>query len=114
MASAPERVVMDLPWNAGALRLARNALREWGATPEAEVVLRELVTNALDHGAPPVSLVAERRDKTFWIGVCDECRDWVHTDSDSAGLPLVEAFATSWGVTPVEHHGKCVWADVPT
>ncbi len=114
MASESERLVMDLPWKADALRLALNALREWGANVEAELVVRELVTNALDHGAPPFSLIAERRGKWLWIGVCDECGDWGHDACDSVGMSLVEAFSTSWGVTSVKDHGKCVWADVPT
>ncbi|HTL86086.1 MAG TPA: ATP-binding protein [Acidimicrobiia bacterium] len=108
-----ERKLMELPWTASSPRLARTALQHWGANLEAEVVVSELVMNAVRHGAPPVSLVAERTAETFRVGVCDDRHDMGAPGPDSVGLQLVEAFATTWGVTPIRGDGKCVWAEFP-
>jgi anti-sigma regulatory factor (Ser/Thr protein kinase) len=108
-----ERILMDLPWNASAPRCARKALRAWGANPEANVVVSELVTNALQHGEPPISLVTERTAEIFRIGVCDKRHDLGAVSRDSVGLRIVEALSRSWGVEQVKHNGKCVWAEFP-
>jgi len=73
----------------------------------------ELVTNAVRHGAPPISLVSERTADTFRIGVCDARRDMGPPEAESNGLRLVDAFATDWWVAPVARDGKCVWAEFP-
>ena len=104
---------MDLPWTASAPRLARAALRQWGANPEAAVVVSELVTNAVRHGAPPISLITERTAETFRIGVCDERHDMGSPEAESRGLLLVEGFARTWWVATVHRGGKCVWAEFP-
>jgi hypothetical protein len=106
-------MLMALPWTASAAGFARDALQRWGANPEAAVVVSELVTNALRHGAPPISLVTERTSETLVIGVCDERDDMGTSETESMGLRLVEAFATSWWVTPAREGGKCVWAEFP-
>jgi hypothetical protein len=111
--TSPERVVTDLPWAVSAPSLARAALRRDGANPEAEVVVTELVTNALCHAAPPISLVTERTADTFRISVFDERGDMGAAAPDSFGLRLVEAFSATWGVGEVGGDGKCVWAEFP-
>jgi anti-sigma regulatory factor (Ser/Thr protein kinase) len=106
-----ERILIDLPWEISASRIARDALGRWGANPEAAVVVSELVTNALRHGAPPISLVTERTAETFRISVHDERRDMGALAPDSLGLRLVEAFSARWGISHVNDDGKCVWAE---
>jgi two-component sensor histidine kinase len=76
-------------------------------------VVSELVTNALRHGAPPISLVTERTAETFRVGVCDERREMGAPAPDSRGLRIVEAFSATWGISRFDGDGKCVWAEFP-
>jgi anti-sigma regulatory factor (Ser/Thr protein kinase) len=64
-----------------AVRTARglvgNALREWGRADlvdDATLVVSELVTNALVHGAPPVTVTVVY-ESVLVIEVADSCRD---------------------------------------
>lgn len=105
-----------------AAREARAALRararSWGCPPasaEAEVVVSELVTNALCHGTAPIELRVSLADGSLRLVVSDhghampalvpvDARD-VH----GRGLALVEALARSWGFVG-RPDGKDVWA----
>ncbi len=84
---------------------------------DVELTVAELVTNAVLHGAPPLSLRITPQDDLVRIEVGDGSRQTpVRGRADVAsmtgrGLALVEALATRWGVEPVAD-GKVVWAEV--
>ncbi|MFC3995296.1 ATP-binding protein [Nocardiopsis sediminis] len=114
---------------AGAREVAAGALRQWsmgGFANDAELILSELVTNALRHASRPAEAAIGRRDT---IEVCilrhgGELICAVRDGSDllparrepdfmletGRGLHLVACFATDWGVVPVRPAGKYVWA----
>jgi PAS domain S-box-containing protein len=105
-----------------ARRAAAAALREAGV-PEAvldaaELVVGELVANAVLHGAAPVRLtVAVAGDGTVRLEVSDGSRALPVRARASLegltgrGLGLVDAVATAWGVDAVPH-GKAVWVEL--
>jgi anti-sigma regulatory factor (Ser/Thr protein kinase) len=108
-------VVRTLPANTAAPSVARQALRALGASsPYAEVVVSELVTNALIHGALPITLAVERTNGIFHVEISDERGDFGPRSRHGHGLQLVDAFAQSWGVHRIEGNGKIVWADIAT
>lgn len=87
----------------------------------AEIVVTELLTNALLHGAPPVHLVVRTDDEgtRARIEVHDGSRSLPvrpRPSSDAMtgrGLALVDALSEGWGVTPAANAvGKAVWAEV--
>jgi anti-sigma regulatory factor (Ser/Thr protein kinase) len=105
-------IACTLPPDASAPRVARQTLRSFGASnPNSEIVVSELVTNALVHGAVPILLTIERRDGKVHVEVRDERGDF-GPRSDGHGLQLVEAFALNWGISPIDGNGKTVWADI--
>jgi GAF domain-containing protein/anti-sigma regulatory factor (Ser/Thr protein kinase) len=84
---------------------------------DAELAVTELVTNALLHAAPPVSLRVTPADGHVRVEVRDGSRVApVRGQADVAsmtgrGLALVEALAVRWGVDPTPA-GKVVWAEL--
>jgi serine/threonine-protein kinase RsbW len=104
---------------------ARRALRELGddigqRQPDAELIISELVTNAVKHSdgptEEPVELVLEAQGDSLRIEVCDAGNGFLRaavqnrapTDSGGWGFVIVEAIADAWGV---RHNGKtCAWA----
>lgn len=80
-----------------------------------QLVISELVTNAVVHSGTPIEVVLELDD--------DRLTMRVHDDGDGVpivvpqrmrtiggvGLDLVSRVAHSWGVTPDPHGGKDVW-----
>jgi anti-sigma regulatory factor (Ser/Thr protein kinase) len=102
-----------LPADTSAPRVARHVLRLFGASNlNSEVVVSELVTNAVVHGALPIVLTIERTDGTVHVEVRDERGDFGPRSPRAHGLQLVEAFALGWGVDRIEGDGKTVWANV--
>ncbi|MFB4308356.1 ATP-binding protein [Actinomadura sp. GTD37] len=84
----------------------------------AQLIVSELVTNALLHGQPPivVRVVRDEADGRPVIEVEDSggglpC---VQPESESAisgrGLLLVAALAEEWGTDPLAKGGKVTWA----
>jgi len=108
---------------------ARHALRRVlaervpGAPADTlELLLSELVTNAVQHSATgrSVAVAILRRENSIRIAVIDneaappapgEVVDLL--DEHGRGLLLVEAMAEEWGSYPVPD-GKVVWCDVKT
>jgi serine/threonine-protein kinase RsbW len=106
--------------------LLRESLDEWGLgalAETAELVLSELLTNAVRHtGASP-----GREIETHWFPLDGGVRIEVHDAGDGRpvlgapapdeqggrGLLLVEALAARWGVTGRRGPGKAVWAELP-
>jgi anti-sigma regulatory factor (Ser/Thr protein kinase) len=81
----------------------------------AALLVSELVTNAIRHGRPPLTVRAEHNDGSLTVGVEDASstvpvpvEDTSWDASGGRGLHLVEALADGWGVTP-NGHGKRVW-----
>jgi serine phosphatase RsbU (regulator of sigma subunit)/anti-sigma regulatory factor (Ser/Thr protein kinase) len=89
-----------------------------GQREDAELVVAELVTNAVLHGAPPVTLRVLQLAHDVRIEVEDEGRHRpipVRAGPDAMtgrGLNLVACLSTRWGVDPTSD-GKVVWAEVP-
>ncbi|HVT21191.1 MAG TPA: ATP-binding protein [Mycobacteriales bacterium] len=88
-----------------------------GLASDAELVVTELVTNAVLHGAPPISFrVRGRRDRVR-IEVTDSGRSLplrgrANTEGMTGrGLAVVEELSNAWGVEPTDD-GKLVWAEL--
>ncbi|GAB7190828.1 hypothetical protein NUM3379_15350 [Kineococcus sp. NUM-3379] len=112
----------DLRSVADARAFLRTALRAWGGDPlsdTAELVLTELVTNALVHtdGDASVGLRYDRDGKRLLISVQDTstrrptAREAAPGATGGRGLAIVGALAQEWGVA-MEGDGKSVWAEV--
>ncbi|MFI1097595.1 ATP-binding protein [Streptomyces sp. NPDC020917] len=111
---------------ASARRELRRGLAAWGLeglADCAELVLTELLTNAVQHGCPPqgrqIETRCERLASGVRIEVHDANEDWPELQGQGAdaesgrGLLLVDALTGSrWGVGPRDGVGKRVWAVV--
>ncbi|MEV0627771.1 ATP-binding protein [Nonomuraea wenchangensis] len=106
-----------------ARRAARGLLAEWGPPSEtgetAELLVSELVTNAIQHARGPVVLSMWARGGRLRCEVADadprppRPRHAGEQDEGSRGLELVEALADTWGSTP-SRRGKVVWFELTT
>lgn len=98
-----------------AARIAQWGLEEAGFT--AELVLSELITNAIRYGRPPVrvrlvydrALICEVSDGS---STSPHLRHATDTDEGGRGLFLVAQFAQRWG-TRYARRGKTIWAELP-
>jgi serine phosphatase RsbU (regulator of sigma subunit)/anti-sigma regulatory factor (Ser/Thr protein kinase) len=101
-----------------ARRLADAQLEEWGLPDLAfvtELVVSELVTNAIRHGSPPIQLRLIY-DQSLICEVSDGSSTSPHLrrartlDEGGRGLLLVAQLTTNWGTrhTPT---GKTIWAE---
>lgn len=117
---------MTLPRDVRAVADARSFLREMAAAwsvesllDEAELLLSEIVTNALVHteGGASLGLRLDATSRTLTISVQDSSTRHPterHADDEALGgrgLGIVEALATDWGVE-VDGGGKTVWASL--
>jgi anti-sigma regulatory factor (Ser/Thr protein kinase) len=95
------------------------ALGRWGVRVDdldvVALLTSELVTNAIRHGLPPVSLRAALRDDAVTVSVDDGSGQEPVPMDDSAwdasggrGLHLVESLSDRWGVS-LNGVGKRVW-----
>ncbi|MDX3233084.1 SpoIIE family protein phosphatase [Streptomyces sp. ME19-01-6] len=93
-------------------------IRAWGleeADYAAELIISELITNALRYGAPPVRLRL-LRGRNLTCEVSDGSSTSPHlrqakaTDEGGRGLFLVSQFAQRWG-TRYTPQGKVIWAE---
>lgn len=114
----------DLPHDKRAPGRAREltvkTLAGWGMDGLAEsatVIVSELVTNALLHGTPPISLALHRHGLLLRGEVTDHgptlptMPDIALDDLNAEhgrGLPIVAAYADRWGIDPAPT-GKTVW-----
>ncbi|WP_306437560.1 SpoIIE family protein phosphatase [Streptomyces sp. XY006] len=96
----------------------RTVLSGWGLEETAfttELILSELVTNAIRYGSPPVK-VRLLRGRTLICEVSDgsstspRLRRAETTDEGGRGLFLVAQFALRWG-TRYTSRGKVIWAE---
>ncbi|MFF3425490.1 SpoIIE family protein phosphatase [Streptomyces sp. NPDC002602] len=101
--------------NAGSAQIAAWGLEEIAFT--AELILSELITNAIRYGSAPVG-VRLLRDRTLIIEVSDGSSTSPHlryaatTDEGGRGLFLVAQYAERWGTRYTER-GKVIWAELP-
>ncbi|MEV6113591.1 SpoIIE family protein phosphatase [Streptomyces sp. NPDC052109] len=115
-------VEWDVPWDPAAVPSARErcrkTLREWGLEETGfatELIVSELVTNAIRYGSPPVRvrllhgrcLICEVSDGS---GTSPRLRRAATTDEGGRGLFLVAQFAQRWG-TRYTTRGKVIWTE---
>jgi anti-sigma regulatory factor (Ser/Thr protein kinase) len=86
---------------------------------DVALVVSELVTNAMTHGAGEISLVLRVEPSEVRVSVWDQGLSFVaqpveaeHAAEHSRGLALVGELASSWGVDGLAGAGKSVWAVV--
>lgn len=104
----------DLPFEPRSLHTARQLVAAHGGA--AELVVCELVSNALRHADPPLRLAVTARGPDVHVVVRDgsatpPCRRPGTLYFGPRGLGLVEAFSMAWGSEPTVD-GKAVWAVV--
>ncbi|MFE2755152.1 ATP-binding protein [Actinosynnema sp. NPDC059335] len=118
-------VAVTLPASAGASAQARQVLGEAGASwglsedtiDDANLVVTELVSNAVDHASGPVGLTLSRTETGLRIEVADQSATPpqprpVQVDSARGrGLIIVAALSRAWGSDPTPD-GKVVWAEL--
>ncbi|MDR3036022.1 MAG: SpoIIE family protein phosphatase, partial [Kitasatospora sp.] len=121
----PDRVVVrDVPSDPAAVARVRNAcaaqLAGWGLEEISfgtELILSELITNAVRHGTPPIrvrmlldtSLVCEVSDGS---STAPHLRWAADTDEGGRGIFLVARVAHRWG-TRYTDTGKVIWSEQP-
>ncbi|MFE1410020.1 SpoIIE family protein phosphatase [Streptomyces sp. NPDC085524] len=114
----------EVPGEASAVSRVRNAgaaqLTAWGLEDisfTTELILSELITNAIRYGSAPVR-VRLLRDRSLVCEVSDGSSTSPHlryaatTDEGGRGLFLVAQYADRWG-TRYTDRGKVIWAEVP-
>jgi len=99
--------------------IVRAGLRYWGwpgLIESADVLVTELVTNALEHGLGDVGLRVYLTDTHLLIEVRDGShqlpvlREAAPDDEDGRGLLLVRAIADAWGANS---DGMTTWCSLP-
>jgi anti-sigma regulatory factor (Ser/Thr protein kinase) len=84
----------------------------------AQLLISELVTNALRHTDSEVILIDVGVDGCIRVGVTDESprlpqrRLTRHNDEEGRGLMIVEALAERWGIDPLAGNGKRIWFEL--
>ncbi|MEU9134159.1 ATP-binding protein [Kitasatospora sp. NPDC048540] len=106
--------------------VTRHTLRAWGLDDDCVdrtlLVVSELVTNAVEHALPPVTLHLEMPENDAVVsvavddgGASQEPGDWVAScapDEHGRGSLIVTALASDHGVTPGPGHATH-WAELP-
>ena len=120
------QAVLDLPRDLASVRDARQFLRrtlvEWDL-PDVEdtsqLVVSELVTNAVTHAASACTVRLVRHPATLRIEVSDEGAGAPDPQPPTAsgehgrGIHIVSALSVAWGTEPLADGGKVVWAELP-
>lgn len=117
--------VLHLPPESSSPRRARQfvdeVLHRWqrdGAIDRMSLIASELVTNAVFHARTDITVELTAEDGTIHLEVFDRSAGRpVFLDSEpnvpgGLGLPIVEALASSWGMSQRDGGGKAVWAEV--
>ena len=110
---------------AQARQFARTTLFEWGcrlAIPIVEVVLTELVTNALLHALPPIDVRLCLNHPLLTVTVTDAQttlvplrRPTVPGSTGGFGLNLIDTIAKDWGyIVDGDHKTVCADLDLTT
>lgn len=115
-------IVHPVPRRPDAPRLARRQVHELAGTLPGdllwavELVVSELVTNAVMHGAGQITLTLELVEQGVLVGVDDEgggtpvARATAEmTNEDGRGIAMIARLAKEWGIRQRPHGGKVVW-----
>jgi anti-anti-sigma regulatory factor/anti-sigma regulatory factor (Ser/Thr protein kinase) len=120
---APARLRTPLPPTVEALPTARRIIRDachaWNLPhliDDAELIITEIVANAVQHAGGPVDILLTRRNRHLHMSVRDRSHEpplRSIPDPESLlggrGLLLLDAIAAGWG-TAETAEGKAVWA----
>lgn len=125
--TAPGRSLLaaPLPWDAGSVAQARNHARAAAIELQLDPALSracvlaasELVSNAVEHGTPPLQLRLWALAGGLRLEVEDASPgppsplDVPTTAASGRGLAIVGAVSSAWGHYSTDS-GKCVWCDV--
>ncbi|MFI0716680.1 ATP-binding protein [Streptomyces inhibens] len=102
--------------------LTRELLHMWGLHDHVdtmELLVTEVVTNAVRHGRGPLRLTLSARHTTLYCEVEDANPEQPtphqagEGDESGSGLTLIELVAGSWGSRPTDG-GKAVWFELST
>lgn len=106
---------------AAARTLIRTWLPQWGLSnlqEDAELIVSELVGNALRHGASPVTLTLGTSDGHLVLAVEDAAaaalpipRQAAADATDGRGMRIIGALAARWGCS-AGPSSKVVWAEL--
>ena len=120
--------VIELDGDADAPARGRHAvtavLAGWGCAESAQqdllLVVSELVTNAVVHGAEPIVVTVVRAAERVRVEVTDGAADASPHNNRAApdaetgrGLSVVTRLAVAWGWRATPGRGKTVWAELP-
>lgn len=103
-----------------ARRLTRAQLANWhvdGQSDIAELLVSELVTNALRHAMPPIRLTLWSMEGTLRCEVADADPRLPRPqrpgdyDEEGRGIRLLDQLACCWGSTPTSA-GKAIWFEL--
>jgi anti-sigma regulatory factor (Ser/Thr protein kinase) len=118
---------LELAATSEAPRLAREFVTgQAGALPgevvaDAELLVSELVTNAVRHGRPVITVYVDLEPPFIAVSVQDEGRTLppqnatlsAPTSVSGRGLFLVDQIASRWGITPTHAPpGQAVWFQI--
>ena len=125
----PRTQVIELDGDPDAPSRGRHAvtavLDEWGCEPGTRedllLVVSELVTNAVVHGAEPIRVTMVRAPERVRVEVTDGAaaasphgNPRPPTDAETGrGLSVVTRLAVAWGWRASPGRGKTVWAELP-
>jgi anti-sigma regulatory factor (Ser/Thr protein kinase) len=115
------RLPADLSSAQAARRFVADVLGEWSLAElvdEAELLVSELVTNAVVHTGEAVELRLHRREGGVRVEVIDgsserhpELQEVDLDDTSGRGLFLVDVLSSAWGIEP-HGVGKAVWFEL--
>jgi anti-sigma regulatory factor (Ser/Thr protein kinase) len=104
---------------AHAREFVARTLRSWGCdgiVADAELLVSELVTNAILHARSTATVNIEREPE-LRVSVCDHStavprvRNYGPTAVTGRGMLLVDRISRRWGVD-ISGNGKCVWFEI--
>jgi anti-sigma regulatory factor (Ser/Thr protein kinase) len=111
-----------LPYTLDAPALARQYLRTHAQhlppakLDDALILISELVTNAVQHGQPPITFTGSFNPAHVEVAVTDHGPGTPtaspasqHGEGHGRGLQIVADLSTRWGVMPAGDFGKTVW-----
>ncbi len=118
--------VRDLPQDLLSVREARRFLRDvllrWGLSDvedAAQLVVSELVTNAITHGHSDCQLRLSRSATTVRVEVADSGAGTPDPQPENPsgehgrGMHIVAVLSRAWGTESLDSGGKVVWAELP-
>ena len=121
----PTSLRTELPFTSEAPSIARDQVRRFArnlraaTVDDAVLMVSELVTNAVAHGQPEITLRLRLRPDRLTVAVADRgeapltCAMPPPEQTSGRGLVIVDALATRWGRSQ-GRVDKQVWFDVAT